>query len=410
LAFYDSEDKEDKVHGGLFHCLNDTGKVIDPHMRHIVSSTRWVVQYAWALLRFPGEAPHFRARLNSCMRFLRSHHLQSNGGYRWALNVGGGDEVALVAASHGSPDNIRAYGMAFAVLAYATALRAGLEEARVSLATVSADFTAHFWEEEEGLYADEATGDWGTTLPYRGSNANMHSLEAHLAAWVASREPFHLQRARKIAHSLCVRQAERVGAVLGEALTYEHYTQQWEPDFEASLDMKKDRFKPWGFQVGHLMELAKLLLQLNAHTENETPQARAWRLPTAERFFAAALRGWDEKHGGLAYSLAPTPGTPVCDNDKYKWVQAEAMAAAALLAVAVEKSPSPSAQTPQFYWGWYDRLWGYCWGHFIDHRCGAWFRMLNPDNSKHDDYKCPPGKVDYHSCGACYDVIDCLEA
>jgi len=62
------------------------------------------------------------------------------------------------------------------------------------------------------------------------------------------------------------------------------------------------------------------------------------------------------------------------------------------------------------YWGWYDRLWHYAWAHFVDHRYGAWYRVLAADNSKITDEKSPAGKVDYHDMGACYDVLAALRA
>lgn len=156
---------------------------------------------------------------------LLGSHLQPNGGYRWVVTLGDAPAAAGASAhAFGAADNIRTYGMAFAVLAYATALRAGVAEAAGWLADTTAVLTARLWEEAHGLYADEASGDWATTAAYRGSNANMHALEAHLAAWAASADPAHLARARIIAHALTVRQAARVQAVVGEALTYEHYT------------------------------------------------------------------------------------------------------------------------------------------------------------------------------------------
>ena len=57
------------------------------------------------------------------------------------------------------------------------------------------------------------------------------------------------------------------------------------------------------------------------------------------------------------------------------------------------------------YWTWYDRLWHYCWQHFVDHRQGAWFRILDAANLNHTREKSPGGKVDYHNIGACFDVL-----
>jgi mannose/cellobiose epimerase-like protein (N-acyl-D-glucosamine 2-epimerase family) len=90
----------------------------------------------------------------------------------------------------------------------------------------------------------------------------------------------------------------------------------------------------------------------------------------------------------------------VCDGDKYHWVQAESLAAAAVLAERTHEG---------HYWDWYDRLWTYAWEHFVDHRHGAWFRILTPDNRKLTDEKSPAGKVDYHNMGACYEAMAALD-
>jgi len=42
----------------------------------------------------------------------------------------------------------------------------------------------------------------------------------------------------------------------------------------------------------------------------------------------------------------------------------------------------------------------------IDHQYGAWFRVLSREGQKIDDFKSPMGKVDYHTLGACWDVLD----
>jgi mannose/cellobiose epimerase-like protein (N-acyl-D-glucosamine 2-epimerase family) len=106
---------------------------------------------------------------------------------------------------------------------------------------------------------------------------------------------------------------------------------------------------------------------------------------------------WDEQFGGLAYGFAPDGS--VCDDDKYFWVQAESLAAAARLA---------QASGDAAYWAWYDKLWAYSWEHMVDHRYGAWFRILTRDNRSYGNEKSPAGKTDYHTMGACYDVMALL--
>ncbi len=156
---------------------------------------------------------------------------------------------------------------------------------------------------------------------------------------------------------------------------------------------------PAFFQPGHQTEWAKLLLILE-RLEAELGTPREWLLPTAQRLFDRAVeRAWDEARGGLYYGFAPD-GT-ICDSDKYFWVQAETLAAAALLASRTHDGR---------YAREYDRLWQYCWQHFIDHQHGAWFRILDADNRKYDDNKSPAGKTDYHTMGACYDVLRRLGA
>jgi len=61
------------------------------------------------------------------------------------------------------------------------------------------------------------------------------------------------------------------------------------------------------------------------------------------------------------------------------------------------------------YWSWYQRLWEYSWTYFVDHQHGAWYRILDRENRRLGDEKSPAGKVDYHTMGACYDIVNTLE-
>ena len=76
-------------------------------------------------------------------------------------------------------------------------------------------------------------------------------------------------------------------------------------------------------------------------------------------------------------------------------MQAEALAAAALLAKRTGDDK---------YWQWYERIGDYSWKHFVDHRHGAWYRILSRDNRKYSNEKSPAGKTDYHTMGACYEA------
>ena len=61
------------------------------------------------------------------------------------------------------------------------------------------------------------------------------------------------------------------------------------------------------------------------------------------------------------------------------------------------------------YQQWYEKIWQYSWQHMIDHQYGAWFRILTQDNQKIDDQKSPIGKTDYHTMGACFDILELIE-
>jgi mannose/cellobiose epimerase-like protein (N-acyl-D-glucosamine 2-epimerase family) len=379
LAFYDPRCVDPS--GGFFHFYKDDGTVYDAHTRHLVSSTRFVFTQAMAYRRF--QQVQYQQRARDGLAFLQQAHAQPQGGYAWQVGWRDGHATVQDGTNH-------CYGLAFVLLAHAHALMAGVHEAAPGLDATWQLMEQRFWEPRHGLYADEAGADWQLGS-YRGQNANMHACEAMIAAYDATRQSRYLQRALTLAESITGRQA-----ALADGLVWEHYRSDWTVDWDYNRHDKTNIFRPWGYQTGHLTEWAKLLLQLEVHLPaGERP---SWLVPRARHFFDTALRhGWDGAHGGLVYGFAP--GGDVCDGDKYFWVQAESFAAAALLALRTGESA---------YWEAYDRLWAYAWQHFVDHHHGAWYRILTPDNRKISDEKSPAGKVDYHTMGACYDVLRAL--
>ena len=360
--------------GGCFHYFRDDGSVYDATHRHLVSSTRFVFDYAMAARAFGDPACVDAAR--HCLAYLRDvHRNPASGGYAWTLRDGRVED----ATNH-------CYGVAFVLVAYATACRAGIAEAAAWMDETWELLERRYWDADAGLYRDEADAAWRFT-GYRGQNANMHMCEAMLAAFDASGRQRYLDRALLLADHMTRRQAAKAGG-----LVWEHYDTDWNIDWEYNRDNPKHLFRPWGFQPGHQTEWAKLLLILDRHVDAD------WLLPTARRLFDTAVaRAWDDEYGGLCYGFAPD-GT-VCDDDKYYWVQAESLAAAACLAQRTGED---------VYWQWYGRLWRYAWEHFVDHEYGAWYRILDRRNRKYSDEKSPAGKTDYHTMGACYEVLRVL--
>lgn len=361
--------------GGMYHFYLDDGTVYDKRTRHLVNATRFIITHA--MLYVLTREKRFQDGVRHGVDFLRKAFLDpATGGYAWLVDWHDGRATVL-------DDTRHCYGMAFVILAYAHALKSGVAEAAGWLKETFEVAEKRFWEPVAGLYADEARADW-TVLPYRGQNANMHACEAMIYAFVASRDRRYIERAEMLARNITCRQA-----ALANDMIWEHYHTDWSVDWDYNRNDKTNIYRPWGYQPGHHTEWAKLLLQLDAHLPAD------WHLPRAEALFNAGVsRAWDKEHGGLHYGFGPED--EICDGDKYHWVQAESFAAAALLATRTGK--------PE-YWQWYEKIWDYCWHHFVDHEHGAWFRILDPANLNHTREKSPGGKVDYHDIGACFDVL-----
>jgi len=282
----------------------------------------------------------------------------------------------------------QAYGYAFVLLAYAAARKAGIIESDDKLVAIYNLLEERFWLEEHGLYADEISAD-GLLSDYRGQNANMHLCEAMLSAYEASQQSLFLQRAKTIAYNIAIRQADKT-----DGLVWEHYTTSFVPDWSYNKNDPKNLYRPWGFQAGHQTEWSKLLLTLNKYSPDPILVDRAKLL-----FDRAYNKAWDNQYGGLIYGFSPEGEW--CDDDKYFWVQAESFAAAAMLYQATGESR---------YLDHYQSLWQYSWQHLVDHKYGAWYRVLHRNNKKYSSEKSAAGaKCDYHTLGACFEVIDVLE-
>ncbi len=365
--------------GGFRHFFLDDGSIYNRSTRHLVSSCRFVFNYAMAYRQF--AEPRYLDYTRHGLRFLREAHWNARqGGYDWEIAWQDGAKCATLDGTH------HCYGLAFVLLAAAHAAMAGVAEAKPLIAETFELMEHRFWDPAAGLYADEATPSW-VISSYRGQNTNMHATEALLAAYEATGHVTYLDRAEKLAEHITRRQT-----ALSQQLIWEHYHADWSINWHYNQEDSSNIFRPWGFQTGHQTEWAKLLLILERHRPLD------WLLPRAIELFDAALTyAWDADHGGLYYGFGPD--LTICDHDKYFWVQAETFAAAALLA---QRTGS------ERFWDCYDELWRYCWTHFVDHCHGAWYRILTCDNRKYSQEKSPAGKTDYHTMGACYEVLNAL--
>ncbi|WP_339863373.1 AGE family epimerase/isomerase [Paremcibacter congregatus] len=361
--------------GGYYQNFLDDGTVFDPGFRQLVSSSRIIVNFALAGKTF--DNPNYLAIARHGLDYLETTHWQpESGSYAWTLQ------------DHKPQDMTQqSYGYAFVLLAYATAYGAGLLQDTRPLHHIYNILEEKFWLEEYGLYADEISPE-GILQDYRGQNSNMHLCEALIAAYEATGEVSFLQRAKTIADNIVGRQASLTGGLI-----WEHYTPQFDIDWDYNKSDPKNLYRPWGFQPGHQTEWAKLLMMLYRHMPNP------WFLERAAFLFNTAYeKAWDQKYGGLIYGF--TPEGEWCDEDKYFWVQSESITSAAMLY---------KATGTERYHDQYTELWQYCWEHMVDHVNGAWFRILARDNSKYSTKKSLAGaKCDYHNLCTCLEVLRTL--
>lgn len=374
LSFY--HPKCIDLQGGFYHYFSDNGDVYDNDSRHLVSSCRFVFNYAMASMEF--DQPDYLNQVRHGLEFINSAHKnQQTDGYYWEIK----GEKVIDATNH-------CYGLAFVLLANAVALKAGVHEAKDTINSVWAFLETHFWDNTYGLYLEEFDEQMTKSSDYRGQNSNMHMCEALLMTYEATHQEVYLHRAYQLAKTFCITLADKA-----DGMVWEHYDKQWKIDWDYNLDNPKHLFRPWGFQPGHQAEWAKLLVILNRH------KSESWMIEKASYLFNQSMElAWDKTHGGLVYGISPE--NEVCDDDKYFWVQAESLAAAALLALETGDD---------HFWHWYEKIWQYSWAHMVDHDFGAWYRILNRQNEKYSNEKSPAGKTDYHTMGACYEVIRALQ-
>ena len=375
LAFYD--DVVIDPSGGYFQNFYDNKNTFNQGFKQLVSSTRIVVNYALASIAFDSE--EYRNMALHGLNFLEQYHWQEDSQtYAWTLQ----DNKPLDMTQ-------QAYGYAFVLLAYSAAKKANLIDSDAAIEKVYNLLEERFWLADYELYADEIS-PCGELSSYRGQNANMHLCEAMIAAYEATENKKYLNKAMKIANNIAKKQAD-----LTQGLIWEHYTENFEPDWEYNKEDPKNLYRPWGFQPGHQTEWTKLLLILYKYD----PQI--WLLERATSLFDKAFEtAWDHEYGGLIYGYDPDGNW--CDTDKYFWVQAESFAAAALLYKATNDEKYLEA---------YQRLWKYSWEHMVDHTHGAWFRVLEQNNTKYSNEKSAAGaKCDYHTLCACLEVLNSIKS
>ena len=282
-------------------------------------------------------------------------------------------------AEAGERTRKEAYTHSFVVLAAASARMAERPGAEDLLGEALAVVGDRFWSEEQGACIDSWDAAWTEPEAYRGANANMHLVEAFLAAFDATGDAVWRDRAERIAGRLI-----RDVAGANEWRVVEHFDERFTPLPDYNADDPRHRFRPFGITPGHGLEWARLVLQLRS----ALPERPAWPLEAAQGLFARAVAdGWQEP-GGFVYTTDGS-GRPVV-TDRLHWVVTEAIGAAATLhAVAGGEE----------YERWYRTFWDFAARHLIDREHGSWHMEL--DDELNPSEQTWTGKPDvYHSLQA----------
>lgn len=320
---------------GRIHTLERDGQVIPNIPQELITTTRMVHSFALGKIAgVEGCEPMIDAGMNA---LWHQHRDQTYGGYLWSFDEHGPAETDKLA-----------YGHMFVLLAASSAKAVGHPDADRLLADITEVIEAKFWEARAGMMQEEFRRDWQVFSDYRGMNANMHGIEAHLSAFEATGAQHYLDRANKVLSFLVDHVGERHAWRIPE-----HYTADWEvdPDYEGN-----PMFRPKGTTPGHSFELGRLLIQawdlggrqddapLRARKLIETARADAW-LPET----------------GFAYTLNFDGSLRV--TDRYWWPLTEAIGAYATL-LKLDGSVDDQA--------WYERFWDAAFDQFVDHDLGGW--------------------------------------
>jgi mannose/cellobiose epimerase-like protein (N-acyl-D-glucosamine 2-epimerase family) len=273
-----------------------------------------------------------------------------------------GGWFAAVDADGPVDDRKQAYGHAFVVLAASSATVAGVPAGAELLEESLSVVDDRFWDEDIGMVAEEWDRAWSVLEDYRGVNANMHTVEAYLAAGDVTGDPRWHARAGRI--------AVRVAAWARETSwrVPEHFDAAWTPLLEHNRDEPAHPFRPYGATVGHGLEWARLLV---AVAESLGARAPAGLTDAAVALFDRAVAdGWAvDGRDGFVYTT-DWHGRPVV-RSRMHWVVAEALNTSEVLHRAT--GDARYAEDNAHWWAYADR-------YLIDRVHGSWHHELDEEN------------------------------
>ena len=278
------------------------------------------------------------------------------------------------------PDK-QCYAHAFVILAGTSAYLAGINGAKELLDKALEVFDDKFFNEKEGLAVDTWNTEFTELSSYRGLNANMHTVEAFLAAADALSDEKYRVRAGRIIDSVISWAKNNSWRIP------EHFKSDWTPDLEYNIDNKTDQFKPYGATPGHGIEWARLIVQWAMSTETDDKDSINKYIDAAKNLYNTAVNDSWCKNGepGIAYTT-DWDGNPVV-TDRMHWTLAEAINTSAVLYNVTKDTK---------YRDDYSTFIEYLDTYVHDKKNGSWFHQLDEHNKLIGTVW--PGKADlYHA-------------
>lgn len=268
-------------------------------------------------------------------------------------------------------DRKEAYAQAFVILAAASAVAAGNDEAPGLLDSALAEQLEHWYDPETGMVAESWNRSFTEAEDYRGINANMHTVEAEIAASDVLGDTELLERATRVLRFV-YEQAKPRGWRIPE-----HYSLDWEVIEDYNKDQPAHPFRPYGVTPGHALEWARLMLHARGSRIAAGLPVGDWMLEGAQELFAAAVADAWEADGaeGFVYTT-DFDGEPVV-NARMHWVLCEAIGAAAVLAKTLEAEGESTGELPEQIQKW----WNYALENLIV-APGQWNHELDATNVK----------------------------
>lgn len=356
--------------GGGAYCLGDDGTPWKERNRETWITSRMVHVYSiGTMLSHEGAKSLAEAALKGLTGEL---HDTEHGGWYAGLTAKG--EVL---------PNKQCYAHAFVILAASSAYLIGCDGAEELLEEALRLYNERFWNEKEGLSCDTWNTEFSELEEYRGLNANMHTVEAFLAAADVLKEEKYRERAGRI-----------INRVLGWAKQNnwripEHFSSDWAPDLDCNKEKPDDPFKPYGATPGHGIEWARLIVQWAKSTYGGKEMPTLY-VEAAECLYNRAIEDAWNRDGapGLVYTT-DWNGVPVV-HDRMHWTLAEAINTSAVLyrMTGKEKYAADYAAFMQYL----DET-------VRDKENGSWFHQLDRNNRVIGTVW--PGKSDlYHALQA----------